>query len=854
MNSKKLFLFFLIAVSIGVNVYFRLNSLFLRPLDKEARNDVHTVIAGKLYKEIALNYPDLTETDRNALWGQSFKLYLKEHSLEVQSSVVKKSRELKSYFQDDAGWTYLLEVDPYRWYRRVENYLDNGNFGTTRIGHEDRDNLMLAPFGAQVEPIKLHFYAGVYFYKFLHFINNNLTLEATLAFLPVFLSVFMIISVFCFALLTGVSYSGSFVASLIVGLAPVLLMRSSFGWFDTDTYIIFLPVFIILAVAGSFRASALRQKILFLFLAGLLTGIFSAIWSVWWFIFYIIIVALLIYQLNIIIYDKHKDRKVKIKDSLFSLSWFIFFTYFWVWLISGAEGIKSSFLLPFSMFAFKHSLVLDNFWPPMASLIGELRSTDIPSIVNLLGGNLIFCAGLLGFLSLVVFRKDLVDFKEKGFLSLVLFIWLVVMFFLAQMVVRFAILLLVPVGIFFGVFLDVLTGYIKKIKFYNPLGKNIPGVLCSGIFISAMMFSVHNASKVTIFPLLNDTWKNMLVKIRETTPQDAIINAHWQSGDFIMTIAKRATIQCAQYNGTPVTYWVARALLTENEKEAVAIFRMLDAGNSHAFEEITRLLNNNKFLAMGLINRMLLVDEGQSRILLAQYTSDLNITEKILKLMYKPQHPGYFLADDNLVFVLPTILSPLANWDFKRVDLWQKFRKSQKDKFMVYAQNKFGYTKESSRELCRILGLTNNKNLFSWFSHGAAYKAYTDYSEKSTTSPDEGVVVFDNGLIFDKDKGRVFFKDDWYGKWISPAEIIFVTQRGINQIHNKEGDNGYSCVILEAANSYKAVLLSKEVAHSMLARLYFMKGSGLKYFKLVGQEENKEKNVHLYLYKINWGD
>jgi hypothetical protein len=470
------------------------------------------------------------------------------------------------------------------------------------------------------------------------------------------------------------------------------------------------------------------------------------------------------------------------------------------------------------------------------------------------GGNLILCGGLLGFLSLIVFRKDMTNFKERSFLSLALFVWLIVMFFLAHMAIRFAILMLVPLGVLFGVFLDVLVEYIKKIKLNNPLGKGLSSILCGGIFIAAVIFPIHNASNVTIFPLFNNTWQNMMVKIEKETPKDAVINAHWTSGDFVMTIAKRATIQCGQYNSTPVTYWVARALLTENEKEAVAILKMLDSGSNHAFEEISKLLNGDKFLAMGLINQLLLVNEGQGRILLAQYTSDPNITEKILKLMYEPLHAGYFLVDDYLISALPTILSPLANWDFKRVDLWEKFHKAQKDEFTAYAQNKFGYTKESSRELWRILKFTNDKNLFSWFSHDAAYKTYTEYTEKSFDGKDEGAVVFDNGLIFLKQEGKVVFRDDWFGNWIMPEEIIFVNQKEASQIHNKEGDNGYACIILKTGNTYGAVLLSKELAHSMLAKLYFMKGSGLKYFKLAEQEENKKRNAHLYLYKINWGD
>jgi len=854
MNNKKLFLFALIAISLGINVYFRLNSLFLRPIEKVAQKNVHSVITDKLQREIDKVYPNLIPTDKEVLLGQVFKLYLKEHKLEVKNLISQKNRELKNYWQDDNGWPYLLEIDGYRWYRRVENYLNTGNFGTSRIQNEDRDDLMLAPFGAKVEPIKFHFYIAAYFYKFLHLIDHKLALKEALAFLPVFLSIFMVIGIFCLARFNGISYLGSFVSSLVTCLSLPLLMRSSFAWFDTDAYNIFLPIFITLSVAYSFRVNVLWKKILFLFLAGLLIGIFSAIWSIWWFIFYIIIVGLVLYKLNILISNECLDRKSKFKDSLFSLSLFIFFSYLCVWLISGLEIIKDSLSLPFLLFSLKQNVAIGNFWPAMSSLIAELMKTDISSVVSYLGGNIIFCGGLIGFLIMMITKKEVPNFKENNFLLFVLFTWLVVMLFLSLMARRFVLFLAVPVGIFFGAFLDALGEIIKKIKLPRFMGMNISGILLSSIFIFGAILPIHNVSGFTVFPYFNDTWKNMMMKINNSTPKDAIINTYWTSGDFIMTIAKRSTIHCAQYNQIPVSYWVARALLTEDEKEAIGILRMLDAGSTHAFDEISKLLNNDKLLAMDLISKMFLVDQVRGRILLIQHTSDTDIIKKILKLMYEPQHPAYFLVDGQLIARLPNDLISLANWDFKMVNLWQQFRYSKKEEFIAYAKNKFGYTLENAQGLYNTFRLTDKKNMFSLFSHGVSYKVYTDYLEKSVFGKNEKMIIFDNGLLFDKQDRTVFFRDDLLGKWIIPAEIIFVTQNGLNENYNKNGDSGYSCIILEEGNTYKAVLLSKEVAHSVLARLYFMKGSGLKHFNLVEQEENKEKNEHLYLYKINWND
>jgi len=213
MSDKKIFLFTLIAVSIGLNIYFRLGTLFLWPLDKTAKLAVYADISDKLDKEIKVVYPELSEADKAPIRDGLLKLYLQEHKAEVKKSIFQKSKELKGNYRDENGWTYMQEVDPYRWYRRVSNFLKSGHFGTLRINNQDYDSLMLAPLGAKTEPLKLHFYIGAYFHKFLRLMNNKLPLSASLSFLPVLLSAFIVIGVFCVVIMLGVSPEASLAAS-----------------------------------------------------------------------------------------------------------------------------------------------------------------------------------------------------------------------------------------------------------------------------------------------------------------------------------------------------------------------------------------------------------------------------------------------------------------------------------------------------------------------------------------------------------------------------------------------------------------------------------------------------------------
>ena len=853
MNNKRIFLFALIALSIGLNIYFRLNTLFLRSLDKAAKIEVYSVIKNQLYQKINAAYSGISEADRAGLLDEAFKVYLREHKSEVRKAIRQRSREIKGYFRDKDGWTYMQEVDSYRWYRRVGNFLRGGNFGTLRVNNQDYDTLMLAPFGAKIEPLRLHFYAGVYFYKLAHFINAKLSLMTALSFLPVFLSVLLVIAVFCVALMLGVSYAGSFVASLAVGLSPAVLMRSSFGWFDTDIYNLFLPLFITYLAAYSFKARGLRH-IIFLILAGFLTSTFSAVWSIWWFIFYILVAGLFLHELCVVSYDRRFPLKVKLQDAFLSLALYILATYLCVKLISGPEALIKSFLEPFSIFSARQNLAIGNFWPNMAFSIQELNSASSAYLKGGVGGGLIFYAGLFAALALIIKKRVLVNFSEKSFLLFVLTLWLLVMIILTSLSKRFIIFLAVPVGILFGAFLDMLRDFLRRQKnnfgFLRKINGQAFSILLGGIFLVGSLAPLHAAaSREEFLPIMNNTWQNVLVKIKSSTPPDAVISAYWDPGDFIMSVAGRATLHCPQYNFTPAAYWTARLLLTDNEEEALGILRMLNAGNTRAFEELLKLTGGQNLAALELLNQMILSDKNAGRSLLSRYTADKQLSDKILDLTYEPKHPAYLLVDNSLLGMLD-VLNVLANWDFRRLDLWQNAALTDKAKFADYAAKKFGYSKDYSEFLYQSMWLTDRKKPLDWVA--PEKRRFYNYSFAPRGAAKNGrIISFNNGLLVDRDNLSFFYSQNMPKKWIIPGEIISIVNGKVKEKAVK-GDNEYSLLFLENADTYEAILMDRRLARSILVKLYFLKGRGLRHFQLCEQEENKKRGARIYLYKINW--
>ena len=207
------------------------------------------------------SYPAIPTPDDERFLNILVKQYIKNNKTEVNRQIFEEAQKNKENFQDKNGFTYILEEDPYRWMRRIDNFLNTGYFGTRLVNGKEWDDLKSAPFGANVEPLRFHYYTGAYFYKLLHIINSKLTLANTLAFYPVFLSTIMVLAIFFFCYTFRISRWSAFIASIVIGLSRILLERSSFGWFDTDMYNIIFPLMIASVLTRALNSKSLKRYI-----------------------------------------------------------------------------------------------------------------------------------------------------------------------------------------------------------------------------------------------------------------------------------------------------------------------------------------------------------------------------------------------------------------------------------------------------------------------------------------------------------------------------------------------------------------------------------------------------------------
>lgn len=843
MPSRKILLLILIVVSLTINLYFRLTTLFLPRFSGFAKQEVYSEIKNEIYKDVSQRYPEAATPTKLMLRDELFNLKVKEDAAGIKKAVRQKMQEMKDDIQDEQGWTYLIENDSYRWLRRVQNYLNTGKFGTRKVGNQEYDDLEFFPQGDKIEPLHLHFYIGVYVSKFLSLINNKLSLMHSVGLIPVLLSPFLILSIFLVSNLFGLSPWGGFLASLTLGLSPMVLFRTRFGWFDTDIYNLLMPVVIASVLAMAFKKRLKATRRAFILLGSFLMGLYSSLWSIWWLFFYILIMAFVFYELTVVFDDGDSTYKVRIKKAVADVFLFISGTYACVFLISGVDAVKNSFSEPLSYFFIREGITVDNFWPNISSYVAELARSDMEFIIAGTGGIVIFAVGLVGCL-FILDRKVFSEFKERRFLLFVFLVWLLAASVLMYFGRRFVLFVIPPVAIFFSAVFDKLYGYLRNGKRGLALG--------SLVLFMASSLPLYNAYNLEseMIPM-RDSWDKMLKYINKNTPKASVINAWWSEGDWIMSIAKRPTISDPHWQYNSVPYWFCRVLLASNEEEAFGILRMLDSGGALGFEELSKALKNDKYSALQIVNKMVLLKKADGAILLGKHIQDKDTSAKILKLIYEPKQPAHLLVHNKLVNYMPDI-SRVANWDFERLDLWQKVKRLNKAEFIKYAVSKYSYAEDKAESLRRILLFMNNNAAFEWMTpEDAIYSFHTDFSEYTADRSDEKTLFFDNGIMLDRDKLKAYFHSDITGKWIQPGHLMFITKDTVKENVMEEGDARYSVVVIQDNNDYKAFLCDRPLLATVFFKLYFLNGRGLKYFELAHEEEKKD-SAHIYLYKIDW--
>jgi len=842
MKKRRLVAFGLILSLCLFVVFLRINFLSLPALDKIARSEVY----GKVWEEVKAGadkeYANVPQKKKDSLTLKLYDSYLKQNKHFLQDEIRQKTAEKKDFYRNDKGHTYVSGVDSYYWLRLIDNLIHKGHIGDSVKDGQDYDELVGMPIEKSLSR-SMHLILGSLLYKFFGIFHLDIDYDIGFYFIPLLFSALLVIFAFLVTKMLRRSNLAAFLSATAICLSPLLLQRTMFEWLDTDIYNVFFPLLIFGAFLSVFKSGSTFKKGLGLLVFSLSCAFYASVWQGWWHIFDLLILCGALFILGD--FSETKDKALFKGNMLWILLLFISGAAL-SGIINGKESFFSFFSGPRSIISALKDVPTDN-WPNVFLTVAELKKISPYELAMEAGGIAAFFAAILGSAYLVFSDKILRD-RKFGIGYFCMFIWLGVMYYVSLNALRLALLLVVPLGLMFGIAVDALTRKIFNFsrRFSKKIHFAIVGILALAIYhlFSSYVIRAADISYLRA-PLMNDAWYKSIEFIKNDSADDAVINSWWDYGHWFKAIAGRKVLFDGKTQNSPVAYWVARALISNNEDEAVGILRMLNVSKNKAFD-VLESYGFSHVAIVDMFNDILKLKESDARVYLAKIMDKNKVDELISFLYAEKMPPVYFVASFDMAAKIRAI-SHIGNWDFKKGDIWLSL-KANPLQSLDYVSGKYGYTKEEARVLLRDLMLFDNREALGWVS-----KVDDIYSNLlSNKSKKAGnLVIFDNGATLDLSNYNVYISRGLDVDIGIPYSVVYLKGDTLAENIQKENNLSYSVLLFSDGDAYKNIFIDKNLAKSMFIRMYFLRGESLKYFKKAHEEKTPEGN-YIYVYKIEW--
>ncbi len=750
----------------------------------------------------------------------------------------KKYEYLLKNYIDENGDRYFFDVDSYQYLLRTKNVLINGFPGDIKKDGAAYDSFTLAPVGNKISNARFLFYLSAFCFRLCSLFADNLSMQNFLFFVPVFYSLVFVAIVY-FAARTFYSPVSSFLTGLYIGLNGMLAVRTSAGRYDYDALNLILPFssiwFFYLSIRN--RENNLKSRT-FAFISALLIGLFAFSWSGWWFSFLILV----FYGFFLIANNIFLSRRDHVGRNKDNMKLAVLLTV----VISG--GFAAAFLLTGSnpvclvVNSLRETigLVISSetpFYPSVFYTVSELEKTGALQVINSSGGILGVALSFAGFFLLLKEKKD-----DKSFdFFLLMFMWLVFMWFASLSGVRFVVFFVVALGFFFGFFAEKVVSLCFRNK---GIAKNFVWMAAAFLILLVSTGTVIRAyGMVTkVYPCVDDDLQETLLWIKNGTASNAIINCWWDYGDLYKAVSERRVIFDGQNQNDIVAYWFARALLSD-EEEARNILRMLNNASYCAYEKINSITKDS-FESHVILNDLIRTDDDVRRKMLKGHGFTNEDTANILNYLNKDPGSAYLVLEKDLLVKMPFI-SYIGNWNFGRLYIIRNIEKENNDLISYLVENFKMPFNEAEAEVIKIKeGYVGN-------GYDELSQPYLFYSTPAKGTEKEGVVFFENGLVYNVKAKQVKLYNAERGDYTVP-ELVFVSEGkrkiSLSGSEDRESSARKAYWIYRKDRDYFSVVLDEPLINTLFSEAMFLDGDNLEYFKKV----YCDRGSGLCIYRIKW--
>jgi len=803
------------AVTVSFGLYFRMYPAvqnIRRQSIKISRLSVLSNLRQALSEQISQDYPDADETRKRAASDDLMRSFLKTERGNFNNSVKTLAEELAS-----SKKFYLLGADPYYYYRLTKNLVRTGRLSNRISGGKFFDPLMTAPHG-RWRNFEIHPYTGLFLHNALRLFNRNIPLFLSVSIIPLILYPLCLFFFVLCCLELRISPALLLVSGFFFSLAPIFIQRNCIGWYDTDPYNIIFPLASLFMLSKIFSNPEKRGWVCVL---SLVCGIFSVFWQGWALLPIIVTVSLLAGCVFFLL------SKKPVLPLLADCGIFLLGTAVTSGFLLSPEGLASSLSETLNITRM-FSLLDLSIWPDVFLTIGELKRTSPVKIMYLTGGPVFSFFAVYGFIMFFCSKRSVIPFGYR--ISVCIFT--AIFAIMSGKGERFAVFLIGPASLCFAFGLHSAFSLIQK-----PLLLFLRGNLRAERTIWLFFLLVLLASPLTfahivssrLNPIFNETWDSALNDINSLTPKNSIVNSWWPPGHFIRAVAERGVTFDGATPEVPQSFWVASFFMSDDESEAVGILRMLNtSGNKameflisegitadRAVEIIKNIVKKNRSGAISTLQRFLPEDKA---VLMAALTHG------------DPPPSFCFVYDDLMKNTLG--LYYVDRWDFSKAI-------AAKERTLAPSPPAEAF----------IRGSKENIALMWRISGGMPYIG----EESFRTNEKDGIIFFSNGVSLNTSDMTAKFTSLEGQISGTPESIILPVAGGLTEKPMKNPDLRLSVLFIRREeNRTSCIVAPSRVLKSVIFRLYYLNGLGLKNFEPFILEENPALNTKILIYRINW--
>ncbi len=814
MNSIKTWLcLWLVAVSLSVYVrLYPLRAHIWDPSHDQATMLVVYNLKKSLLDLIHRQAPQIPPAVAEQMATAKLNETLHKDSSKIQALIDNTNRKMFEASRQKAN-IYLLESDTFYFYYLTENIVKNGRMADTVKGSKYLDPLMTAPDGYW-QPKTYHPYVGYYVYKTLKLFDPQISLMSAVAYTPLIIIVFVLAAFFLACRTLELSAISTFVASLSFSLAPVILKRSALGWYRTDPYNLLFTILLLVILLKAITQFKSKDFWKYAAVFGATITAFASIWQGWGFMLAMAAVILGACCLYSLFTKNFKSTQYYILlggsiliSTIIGISLLFGFSEFFTLLKEGLGELQKFTVKKFGL------------WPNLFMEVGELKKSSHEDFLLDSGGAfflLISLGGLLYSFWQIFKNRQLTHILK----ILTLSVFMGVCIFMTAYAERFSIFAMIGLSLFFAIGVEgalQLSSFLKL----SWLRIALPLFLTIFLFINA-----NKNIRTVLTPIFNSAWEKALLDIRNKTPQDSIINCWWPPGHFIKGIAhRRVMFDGATLSQSATGYWMANILLSEDEEKAAGLLRMLNLSSNKAVDFlVAKGLKTSE--AVALLTTISSKSNQEATPLLQAFLHDQEDVKTLLMLTRGGFPHSYILLYNELVDGNLS-LAFMGRWNIQRVETLN----------------------ENPSLLATVPARGSGAYLdFLWDLAGGQ----THYSPAlQLLNEDETNYYFTENLVINKSTMKATINSSTYGQG-SPTSMVYSNGGQITERLNLAGNLKYSVVLYQQDEQLIARLMNRELANSLIIKLFFFNAQGMAHFSLLSSSNDPTNRTQIKVFKIQW--